>query len=282
MTDAPAPSARPTVRRMRGGRLAYFRAEATGDYWDRRWADEVEADLRSPTAGGELGRFERFFIPHLPKQGRILEAGCGTGMYVAALRARGYAAEGVDFAEATVATIRRARPELPVRAADVTALNEPDGAFAGYISIGVMEHREAGPGPFLREAHRVLEDDGVALISVPYMHPLRRLKARLGCWRGPAPDRPFYQYAFYQDDFAAELGAAGFRVEAAAAYDGFKGLKDELPGAERPLRWFRRMPLAHRRTRRMLEASRFGHMMMFVCRKAGASSVTKPGEGEGA
>jgi SAM-dependent methyltransferase len=256
---------------MRGGRLAWYRAEADAAHWDAHWRDTLRAEHYRDADAGRLGRFESVFTRYLPQRGRILEAGCGTGYYVAALRARGYEAQGVEWGERTVAAVRELRPGLPVTVGDVTALDEPNGVMAGYISLGVMEHREAGPGPFLAEAVRLLRPGGVALISVPNLHGLRRLKAGLGLYRGDPAGRAFYQYAYPREQFQDEIEAAGLVVEATQPYDGFKGIKDEVPGARPVLGLLKKSRL----TKPRLERCRWGHMMMYVCRKPGG------GGGEG-
>ena len=88
----------------------------------------------------------------------------GLGQDVLALRVRGYDAEGVDWGSETVQAVRELYPELPIRASDVTQMEVPDGYYKGYISLGVVEHRQEGPQPFLKEASRVLERDGVAYL----------------------------------------------------------------------------------------------------------------------
>lgn len=254
-----------TIRVMRNGCLAYYRAEADAAFWDQHWREKLTSTYYVNATAGRLGRFESLFTRWLPRQGRILEAGCGTGYWVAALRARGYDAEGVEWGGQTVAAIRRILPELPVQTGDVTDLDEPDGAFAGYISLGVMEHREAGPQPFLREAWRLLEPGGLALISVPNLHPLRRLKGRLGLYRGSDKRLPFYQYAYPVQLFRRLAEEAGFVIREMVAYDGFKGLKDELPFSRVLLQCLNKTRL----TKPWLERCRFGHMMMYVCEKRG-------------
>lgn len=205
---------------------------------------------------------------HLPRPGRILEAGCGLGQYVLALQARGYECEGVEWGEETVKAVRSIRPDLPIRVGDVTQLDVPAGYYQGYISLGVVEHRQAGPEPFLREAYRVLADDGVMLISVPYFHPLRGLKAQLGLYRGGVDGLSFYQYAFTASEMKAILQQTGFITVKMFVYDGYKGVKDETPLLRRMFHWrgigwrlqgwLRSWQWAERN---------LGHMILFVCRK---------------
>ena len=264
-----------TLRVMQPGRLAYYRAAADGAYWDRHWTDALRPETFREAEAGGLGRFEQLFTRWLPRRGRILEAGCGTGVYVAALRARGYDVEGVEWGEATVAAVNRIVPDLPVRVGDVTRLDEPDGAFAGYISIGVMEHREAGPQPFLRETFRILQPGGIALISVPHLHGLRRLKGKLGLYDRGDGGLPFYQYVYATDVFAGFVQEAGFEIEAVQPYDGFKGIKDELPGSRGTLRLLKKS----RWTKPRLEGCRWGHMAMFVCRRPEVSAQEAADQG---
>ncbi len=257
-------------RIVQNGRLAYYMTAADIDFWDNHWQTHFDPAVYDwADSGPHLGSFEQPFVKYLPKTGPVLEAGCGLGQYVAALRARGYAVEGVEWGRKTVETVLAARPDLPIRTGDVTRLEVPDGYYHGYISLGVIEHRQEGPEPFLKEAYRVLIPGGVALISVPYIHGLRRMKARLGLYRGRAEGLAFYQYAFNQEEMGAFLRAAGFTVVDTWVYAGFKGVKDEIP----LLRWIVGWPFFGRRIQNWLLASRWteqnlGHMIMFVCRKA--------------
>jgi SAM-dependent methyltransferase len=257
-------------RRVEGQRLAYYMTTADTNFWDSHWKTYFDPTAHDwADTGPHLGYFEEPFIKYLPKEGRILEAGCGLGYYVAILRARGYDIEGVEWSRETVEAVRLARPSLPIRVGDVTQLEVRDGYYSGYISLGVVEHRQEGPEPFLREAYRVLEPGGVALISVPYFHPLRRLKARLGLYRGRPDGLEFYQYAFTEMDFAALLQTAGFEIVDKMLYDGFKGVKDEIPLLRQMFKWRGIGWRLQRRLRSWEWAERnLGHMILFVCRKA--------------
>jgi SAM-dependent methyltransferase len=263
---------RQTRRRMEQGRLAYYRAEASGEYWDDVWKKTINVHTYAAAAKGQVGLFEfdHFITQFLPRTGRILEAGCGNGHLVLALRTRGYNIEGVEWGQATVDHVRSVRPDLPIRYGDVTALDVPDGHYHGYFSIGVVEHRYEGPEPFLTEAYRILDADGVALISVPYLNPIRALKARLGLYRGQPRDLPFYQYAYSRQEISGYLEKAGFTIIGMTPYDSVKGIKDEIPGLGRLLR----TGIGHRISR-VLRGRLFwpfGHMLFIACRKSAQGS----------
>ena len=99
----------------------------------------------------------------------------------------------------------------------------PDGRYAGYVSLGVVEHRREGPEPFLREAFRILADGGTAIFSVPHFHLLRRVKARLGIFSRPPGDREFYQFAYAGPELRRLLTSVGFEVVEEHHWNAVKG-----------------------------------------------------------
>lgn len=212
-----------------GQRLAFYSSRADRRFWDRHWRSMITASSYRSAREGRLGWFEEPFTRCLPASGKILEAGCGMGQYVMALRTRGYDAEGVEWSKETVTRVKKLFPALPIRVGDVRHLRVKDGAYHGYISLGVIEHRRQGPDPYLKEAWRVLTDGGIAMFSVPHFNALRRLKASLGFYRSQPGNEQFYQYAFSERELHALLKKHGFRIVDHWRYDGFKGLKEEIP-----------------------------------------------------
>ena len=132
----------------------------------------------------------------IQRQGLHLEAGCGAGYWVAALRHHGFMIEGIEYARDLVDLVHAANPELPVREGNALHIDCPDNHYDTYLSIGVVEHRLEGPEPFLSEAYRVLKPGGKILISVPFFGPVRKLKSRLLMYDRKPPDLPFFQYGF--------------------------------------------------------------------------------------
>jgi len=194
------------------------------------------------------------------------------GHLVLALRVRGYDVEGVEWSKPTVELVRRWHPDLPIRVGDVTHLDVPDGYYAGYISLGVVEHHKEGPRPFLIEAWRILKPGGIALVSVPWFNPLRRLKARLGWYRGDEKGLDFYQYAFTEEEFARIMESCGFEVLEIRNYDPMKGFKDEFF----LIRHLLRQRLVGWRLKRLLQsffncspriAKLVSHMLLIIAQK---------------
>jgi SAM-dependent methyltransferase len=220
-------------------RLVAYKLRAS-QVWDEEWSQYTPAAVR------EVMEYYRRFpvihptlIRHLPPGGEIVEAGSGLGQWVALLREAGFAARGVDSSPEALSLARRVFPGLRFDEGDVLALPFADATLAGYISFGVAEHFEEGPHALLQEAARVLRDDGVMVISVPWLSPLRRLQRFRPS--GPPEGAAFYQYFFTRAEIVAAVEAAGFEVMAVDGYGTLKTLRDEW----RELRARRRAPAAN-------------------------------------
>ena len=127
----------------------------------------------------DLDPLTPYIIKHLSPHGKLLEAGCGSGRYVKYLHDRGYDITGIEYNQETVNNVNKIWPELSVVQGDILSLPYEDKRFSGIISIGVVEHFIDGPHEPLKEMHRVLQNGGKALITVPCFNHLRRLKIPL-------------------------------------------------------------------------------------------------------
>jgi len=219
------------VKVLRSGRLEWYGEEPSEDFWAELWRQRLAGSYFADADRGDLRDLENVLVPNLDREGSHLEAGCGAGYWVAALAARGYRVEGVESSKLLVDAVLEIRPDLPVRHGDALALDYPDGHFAGYLSFGVVEHRREGPHPFLAEARRLLRPGGRLVISVPFLNPLRRAKARLGLYAPapPADGRPFFQYGFGEEEMAGLLQEHGFTLDEVHHHEVQRCLVEELP-----------------------------------------------------
>jgi SAM-dependent methyltransferase len=172
---------------------------------------------------------------------------------------------GLDNAAGTIEGVRRLFPELPIVCGDVCHLPYEDRSFAAYLSLGVVEHLCEGPDRALREAHRVLADDGVLIISVPQVFPWRLREVGL---RSQTEGFFFYQYAFPPSEFAAILAKNGFSVKEQYGYGSEFGLKLRWPAQRRLFASFPRAAVA---VRLALDATPLyallAQMRLYVARK---------------
>ena len=210
--------------------LAYYSTVAHEDFWTEHWGGHTVDELLAIAAVSPL---TTLITAALPREGLVLEAGCGLGQYVILLRRLGWRAAGVDGSLAALATARRAAP-VPLAASDLRALAIRSGAAAAYVSLGVVEHDRQGPDAILAEAHRVLAPGGVLVVSVPYLNGARRLGApwiRRRARAVAAAGGAFYQYAFSRRELLAALARHGFVAQSAHPYDPARLLRSALPRA---------------------------------------------------
>lgn len=185
--------------------------ESTRRVWQDIWASaSIEAELDA-VQSARAQRTMRTYLPFLPKDGLILEAGSGLGAVVITLRRMGYSVVGLDYAENALRAAKSYEPALPLVAGDVHALPAASGALAAYLSFGVLEHFEHGMGPALAEAHRALRPGGVLVLTIPYPNVVHKLAA----WRrrGSAlATEGFYESTYSRSALTAAVAAAGFTV----------------------------------------------------------------------
>lgn len=253
-------------RILENGRLVYYKQTANREYWESVWLQYSAPDYYTPFRQGKLFDFEKIFKRHLPKKGKILEAGCGTAQLVLALNANGYNCMGLDYASDALGVAQRMAGPLKLVSGDLTKLGVSNDAFDAIISIGVVEHRYAGPEPFLNEMSRILKTGGVMLISVPFFNPLRRWRSRHGAYRDNITGLDFYQYAFTKEDFCRIIETAGYKIESTYSYSHQKTLSEELS-------WLKKLPAPLTKFIMRLSKhipyvnSEIGHMLMIVARK---------------
>jgi SAM-dependent methyltransferase len=252
-------------RHVANGRMAWYGEPGDERYWLAYWKERLTPEYytqaeSAPLHADELGCL---LLRSMQADGLHLEAGCGAGYWVAALRHRGFRIEGIEYARDLVDLVRAAHPGLPVRCEDALAIDRPDGFYNTYLSIGVVEHCVEGPEPFLTEALRVLKPGGRILIAVPYYGPLRRFKQRIFLYEAERPHVPFFQYGFSKYDFTRLLRKAGFYVEYAQPLYVHRLLQEELPGYD----WLAQRVFFLKKLAERLLNKRDGHMLLVVGQK---------------
>ena len=134
---------------------------------------------------------------------RVLDVGCGAGLgtaqLVEALAAR---VEGIDRNDDALELARRT-PSLAgvvFRKGDLEqTLPYDDASFDVVVALEVLEHVQR-QAPLIAQIHRVLTDDGVAVISVPYK-PFEEF------WAAQVAPNPYHLHVPDHDEFRSLLGA---------------------------------------------------------------------------
>lgn len=118
---------------------------------------------------------------------RILDAGCGDGVYSVAAAARGARVTGVDLAEDMLALARERSAAQGVkvdwRRGDVPSLPFPDASFDLAIAVTLL-CLVADPRRAVRELARVLVPGGRLVIGDLHRRSLWAAKRRVRGWSG--------------------------------------------------------------------------------------------------
>lgn len=144
--------------------------------------------------------------------GALLDAGCGTGGFLAWAERAGFdPLAGIDVSAEAVSVTQRRLPAADVRVAPVWQLPYPDGRFAVVACNDVLQHvEEAEESRALLEFRRVLAADGALLLRT---NGGRRARRERSDWR-----------VYDRRGLRALLRANGLRCERIAYVNGIGSL----------------------------------------------------------
>lgn len=146
-----------------------------------------------------------------PAAGPVLDAGCGTGGFLARLAAArpDLPLFGLEY-DAFAAARAAAKSGAAVARGSVNALPFADASFAAVVSADVLCHAAVEPGIALAEARRVLRPGGLLVVNMPaYRWLLSAHDARVRNARRQN-----------RAEVAAMLAAAGFTAIRARYWNG--------------------------------------------------------------
>ncbi len=141
------------------------------------------------------------------ESGPVLDVGCGGGLFPRMLRARGFAAMGLD-SSVQAASVAWHNNSVPVLCGDLAHAPLPASTCAGVTMFHVLEHLY-DPRAYLEAARALLKPNGRLIVQVP----------DASCWQfrllGPhwnGVDAPRHLTDFRARDLEAMLRSAGFEV----------------------------------------------------------------------
>ena len=218
--------------------LVFFKRKFNKHYWDNHWLKYLyfnKNQIYKLSLKSFVCQITKKYLK--PKDGPILEGGCGLGFHVHSLTSMKYDVIGIDTAEKVIKVVQKKKPYLKMKVADVQNIPYPDNYFAGYWSIGVIEHFFNGYFKILDEMKRVVMQKGYLFISFPYMSPFRILKSKFNLYKifntefyknKNSIERYFYQFTLNKELVIKEIESRGFKLKYIEPKDGIKGLKDEI------------------------------------------------------
>ena len=152
----------------------------------------VVADPTNGREDGQIADFKQWldWLKSLKGKGRLLDVGCGIGIFLTMAQERGWEAYGVDISEGAV-EIAKSRSGVKAVAGTLTEARFPDRFFDVITLLDVFEHF---PNPLieLMEIGRILKEDGLIFLNTPNQKALLRRLAhalhRLSFGRWTYPD----------------------------------------------------------------------------------------------
>jgi SAM-dependent methyltransferase len=144
-------------------------------------------------------------------QGRVLDAGCGTGGFLARLKAAwpGVEATGLEY-NADAAARARAKSGAPVVNGSVLTMPFADASFEAVTSMDVLCHAAVEPATALAEMRRILAPGGRLVLNLPAFQ-----------WLLSAHDHRVHNVRrFTASEVARMLTDAGFSVVTAHYWNG--------------------------------------------------------------
>jgi len=143
----------------------------------------------------------------------VLDIGCATGTLLAFLRDRGWNVKGTEISPA--AEYARNVRQLDVRNIPLEEIAFPSGSFNIVLASHLIEHLN-DPFSLLKEAYRILKDNGNLFITTPNISGLQAYLYG-GRWRSAIFD---HLYLFSARTLKKMLKKAGFKIEKVSTWGG--------------------------------------------------------------
>ncbi|MGA3092559.1 MAG: class I SAM-dependent methyltransferase [Terriglobales bacterium] len=189
----------PTVDYLSGAYPTDYYAyqPATPEPRKSRILNSVKRVLRPDTTGD----------PRFEKPGAVLDIGCGSGTFLAAMRERGWQVQGVEFDN--LAAERGRQEGLDIFAGTIDAAKYPSSTFDYVRSNHSFEHVH-NPREVLLEIRRIVKPTGLLFIGVPNVKGLMARLYGTYWWYLGAPVHPF---GYSPATLGRLLAETGFKIE---------------------------------------------------------------------
>ena len=142
-----------------------------------------------------------------PAHGPLLDVGCGGGLFLGMMRARGFRVVGLDFSR-EAAAMAWSRQQVPAAVGEFAIAPLRPGSFAGITMFHVMEHLY-DPRAYLAAARELLAPEGRLVVQVPNAASWQ-CKLLGSAWNGM--DVPRHLFDFRDSDLEKLLASSGFEI----------------------------------------------------------------------
>lgn len=186
------------------------------DFYAGDYHVQLRAEGETDAAfGAKYERYAETIARHLP-DGRVVDIGCSTGLFVRMLKDRGYDAEGIEL-NAESAAWGSARYGVRISTEPIERSGLAPGSLDAILLTDVLEHMRH-PGEFLASAARYVALDGFALVTFPDIRSIESLyRAALARffrreWLFSSCHVPLHVWEFTRPTAERCFERAGFRV----------------------------------------------------------------------
>ena len=135
----------------------------TRDFYDA-FSSRYETLVGAQPNGADSARFVKEYFAK-GKPARVLELGCGTGLYSQHIQSVGVTLHGVDFSAGQLRQMERRGLAMLLVQGDILKLPYRDASFDAVTSFQVLPHFPGQEVKFFQEAYRVLKPGGVFFLD---------------------------------------------------------------------------------------------------------------------
>ncbi len=141
------------------------------------------------------------------KKGRILDIGCGRGLFLSLMRSCGWEVTGTEFNSETASYASRAYG-VDVKTGDPSEWGFPDGSFDVITINHALEHIR-DPGEIISTCKKLLRKGGLLVIAVPNISSLQAAAGKSAWFH---LDIPYHLYHFSEEGLAGLLQKSSYHI----------------------------------------------------------------------
>ena len=192
-------------------RVKIYESNNVQKQWDEVWkTDNIQRNM----AKLDYPEYWAIFDKYIPKNGKLLEAGCGLGKWINYFYTRGYDITGIDYSQVAVDELKKYKSGFNIVLGDITNIPFDAESFDIYLSFGVLEHleRDEDLHKAIAEIHRILKKSGIAIITIPYLNFANFKYAMRNHKRFRHRPKSFFEYNYTTSGFLKHFDKKKFEV----------------------------------------------------------------------
>ena len=107
------------------------------------------------------------FLSLIPKNGKILDVGCGTGVDAGYMQSKGFEVIGIDLSKEMLKLAKERFPQIDFKLADIRKLEFTSNSFNGILaSCSLIHIPKDDVRQTLKKFHEILKNNGIIYIAL--------------------------------------------------------------------------------------------------------------------